>query len=83
MSINEKACVYAALILHDEGLEITAEKLTTIIEAAGLEVDAIWPKIFAKALAGKDVGAFLFNIGSAGPAVAGYVILPSAFLLVL
>lgn len=71
MSLSEKACVYAALILQDEGLEITADKMTAIIEAAGLEVEPIWPTIFAKALAGKDLGAFLMNVGSAGPAVAG------------
>ena len=33
-------------------------------------MEGIWPSIFAKALAGKDVGAFLMNVGSAGPAVA-------------
>ncbi|KAI8912832.1 putative 60S acidic ribosomal protein P1 [Gorgonomyces haynaldii] len=70
MSTAELACVYAALILQDEGLEITADKLQKLIEAAGLEVEGIWPTIFAKALEGKDVGAFLFNVGSAGPAVA-------------
>ncbi|KAI8924286.1 60s acidic ribosomal protein-domain-containing protein [Entophlyctis helioformis] len=71
MSTAELACTYAALILADEGLEITADKLSALIEAAGLEVEAIWPTIFAKALAGKDVNAFLFNVGSgAGAAPA-------------
>ncbi|KAI8894974.1 60s acidic ribosomal protein-domain-containing protein [Globomyces pollinis-pini] len=73
LSLNEAACVYAALILQDEGLEITADKLTSLISAAGLEVEPIWPSIFAKALAGKDLGALLFNVGAAGGAapVAG------------
>ncbi|EGF80700.1 hypothetical protein BATDEDRAFT_10993 [Batrachochytrium dendrobatidis JAM81] len=70
LSTSEAACVYAALILHDEGLEITADKLSTLIGAAGLEVEPIWPSIFAKALAGKDIGALLFNVGAgAAPAV--------------
>ncbi len=70
LSTNEAACVYAALILQDEGLEITADKLSAIIEAAGLQVDSIWPSIFAKALAGKDLGALLFNVGAGGAAAA-------------
>ncbi|KAI8843601.1 60s acidic ribosomal protein-domain-containing protein [Chytridium lagenaria] len=70
LSTNEAALVYAALILHDDGVEISADKLTTLIEAAGIEIEAIWPNLFAKALAGKDIGAFLFNVGS-GPAAGG------------
>ena len=70
LTTNEAACVYAALILQDEGLEITADKLSALIEAAGLQVDSIWPSIFAKALAGKDLGALLFNVGASGGAAA-------------
>ena len=66
MSTYEAACVYAALILHDDGVEITAEKMSALIEAAGVEIEPIWPTLFAKALAGKDIGAFLFNVGSSG-----------------
>jgi large subunit ribosomal protein LP1 len=68
LSTNEAACVYAALILHDEGVEITADKMSALIDAAGVEVEPIWPTLFAKALAGKDVGALLFNVGSGAAA---------------
>merc|ERR1711907_830572 len=71
LSKEEKGelCVsYAALMLHDDGLEITAEKLKAIIKASGNEVEPYWPMLFAKALKGQDVGALLSNIGSAGPA---------------
>ena len=70
LSTNEAACVYAALILQDEGIEITVEKLTTLIAAAGVEVEPIWPSIFAKALQGKDLEGLLFNVGSGGAAAA-------------
>ncbi|KAJ9439396.1 60S acidic ribosomal protein P1 [Diplonema papillatum] len=30
MSTDELACTYAALILHDEGLEISADKITSL-----------------------------------------------------
>ncbi|OUM65538.1 hypothetical protein PIROE2DRAFT_7469 [Piromyces sp. E2] len=72
MSDSEAACVYAALILQDEGIDVSVEMLEKIISASGLAVENIYPKIFAKALEGKDIKDFLFNIGSAGAApVAG------------
>merc|ERR1712028_231464 len=64
---KDELCVsYAALMLHDDDLEINAEKLTKIIKASGNEVEPYWPMLFAKALKGQDVGALLANIGSAG-----------------
>lgn len=75
LSINEAACVYSALILQDEGLEISADKMTALIDAAGLEVESIWPSIFAKALAGKDLESLLFNVGSGGSAGGTFKVL--------
>ncbi|KAL7749500.1 Cytoplasmic tRNA 2-thiolation protein 2 [Sorochytrium milnesiophthora] len=68
-SVSEKAVVYAALILHDDGVEITADKLTTLIKAANVDVEPIWASLFAKALQGKNLDDLLSNVGS-GPAVA-------------
>ncbi|KAJ5215045.1 60S acidic ribosomal protein P1 [Penicillium chermesinum] len=71
MSAPELATSYAALILADDGIEITAEKLQTLITAAKVpEIEPIWASIFAKALEGKDVKELLTNVGSAGPAAA-------------
>ena len=41
-----------------------SDKLASLISAAGVEVEPIWPNLFAKALEGKDIGSFLFNVGS-------------------
>merc|ERR1711977_546558 len=72
---DELCCSYAALMLHDDGVEITAEKLTKVIKASGNEVQAYWPMLFAKALKEANIGDLLTNIGSAsgdgGPAAAG------------
>ncbi|PHH52144.1 60S acidic ribosomal protein P1 [Ceratocystis fimbriata CBS 114723] len=71
MSSAELASSYAALILADEGLEITADKLRTLISAAGIsDVEPIWTQLFAKALEGKDVKELLTNVGSGGAAAA-------------
>jgi len=63
MSNSELATGYAALILADEGLDITADKLLTLTKSAGVEVEAIWAQLFAKALEGKDVKDMLLNVG--------------------
>jgi large subunit ribosomal protein LP1 len=63
MSNAELATGYAALILADEGIEITADKLQTLTKAAGIEVESIWSSLFAKALEGKDVKDLLLNVG--------------------
>ncbi|KAI5289512.1 60S acidic ribosomal protein P1 [Ascosphaera acerosa] len=68
MSSAELACSYAALILADDNVEITAEKLQTLIKAANVDVEPIWSSIFAKALEGKNVKDILTNVGSAGAA---------------
>lgn len=67
--VAQLACTYAALILYDDGQDITSDKLATLISAAGVQVDSYWPKLFAKAVAGKDISQY-FNFGgsSAGSA---------------
>ncbi|PWY76425.1 hypothetical protein BO94DRAFT_499049 [Aspergillus sclerotioniger CBS 115572] len=71
MSTAELACSYAALILADDGLEVSAEKIQTLLSAAKVpEVEPIWTSIFAKALEGKDIKDLLTNVGSAGSAAA-------------
>jgi large subunit ribosomal protein LP1 len=73
MASPELAASYAALILADDGVEITSDKLQTLIKAANVEgVEPIWTSIFAKALDGKDIKDLLTNVGSGGGApVAG------------
>ncbi|OBT86377.1 hypothetical protein VE02_03816 [Pseudogymnoascus sp. 03VT05] len=71
MSNAELATSYAALILADDGVDITAEKLQTLITAAKVaDIEPIWTSLFAKALEGKDVKDLLLNVGSGGGAPA-------------
>ncbi|KAJ9642351.1 60S acidic ribosomal protein P1 [Coniosporium apollinis] len=71
MSNAELATSYAALILADDGVDITADKLQTLIKAANVQdVEPIWTTLFAKALEGKDVKDLLMNVGSGGGAAA-------------
>merc|ERR1712141_389373 len=61
---SEQACTYAALILQDEGLEISADNLQKLIKAAGISVEPFWPGLFAQALSSCNVAELITNIGS-------------------
>merc|ERR1712170_225482 len=63
---DELCCSYAALMLHDDGLDITSEKLSAVIKASGNTVEPYWPMLFAKALKSQDIGNLLTQIASAG-----------------
>merc|ERR1712151_1446281 len=65
---DELCCSYAALMLHDDGVEITAEKLSKVIKDSGNTVEPYWPMLFAKALKSADIGDMLTQVASAGPA---------------
>lgn len=68
MSINpETAVSYAALILADEGVEITTDKLQALLEAAGVEIEPIWSTIFVKALKDKNIKEIVTTIEMSGP----------------
>lgn len=54
-----------ALILADDGLEVTADNITAICKAANVEVEAYWPALFAKLFAKRSVESLLSNVGSA------------------
>lgn len=70
---TETALSYAALILADAEIEISADKLITLTEAANIPVESIWADIYAKALEGQDLKDLLvnFSAGAAAPAAAG------------
>jgi large subunit ribosomal protein LP1 len=70
MTASELACVYSALILHDDGLAVTADKIQKLITAANVDVEPFWPGLFAKALENQDLGALISGAGAAAPAAS-------------
>ncbi|XP_071721788.1 large ribosomal subunit protein P1-like isoform X1 [Rutidosis leptorrhynchoides] len=65
---GELACTYAVLILHDEGIPITAEKVATLVKAANVPVESYWPSLFAKFAASRNVDDLIMNVGSSASA---------------
>ncbi|OBS63978.1 hypothetical protein A6R68_07483, partial [Neotoma lepida] len=64
------ACIYSALILHDNEVTVMEDKINALIKAAGVNVESFWPGLFAKALANVNIGSLICNIGPGGPAPA-------------
>ncbi|KIK81205.1 hypothetical protein PAXRUDRAFT_35940 [Paxillus rubicundulus Ve08.2h10] len=70
MASIELAATYAALILADEGIEITSDKILALTSAADIDLEPIWATLLAKALEGKDIKDLLSNVGAGGGAPA-------------
>ncbi|PWA13745.1 60S acidic ribosomal protein P1 [Artemisia annua] len=65
MSVGECACTYACLILHDDGITITAEKIVELLRAENVSVESYWPGLFAKLCEKKNLDELIMNIGAA------------------
>ncbi|PNT04089.1 hypothetical protein POPTR_014G105400v4 [Populus trichocarpa] len=68
MSGSELACTYAALILFDENISITAEKIATLVKAANVQIESYWPGLFAKLAEKRNIEDLIMNVGSGGGA---------------
>ena len=81
----ELACVYAALLIHDDGQEITAEKIRQILEVLGIQLESYWIDLFATYFQTHNIADLIQNVNfggsssaSAGAAVATTEAAPAA-----
>lgn len=68
---DELCCVYASLLLADENLEITADKINKIVAVSGNQVDGYYPEFFERFFKNTNLNTLLTSIGSAGVPAAG------------
>ncbi|KAF5765718.1 putative ribosomal protein L12 family [Helianthus annuus] len=77
MAVSELACTYASLILHDDGIAITAEKIATLVSAANVSIESYWPSLFAKLCEKKNLDDLVMNVGAGGGGAAVAVAAPA------
>uniref|UniRef100_A0A4X2LLH3 Large ribosomal subunit protein P1 n=1 Tax=Vombatus ursinus TaxID=29139 RepID=A0A4X2LLH3_VOMUR len=70
MAISELTSIYSALILHDNEVTVTEDKINALIKAAGVNVEPFWPGLFAKALSNVNIASLICKVGVGGPAPA-------------
>ena len=68
---GEMMVALAALCLHDDKAEISAENISKIVKSAGGNVAPYWPSLFAGLLKDKDVSELLMSAGSSGSSAGG------------
>ncbi|KAF8008362.1 hypothetical protein BT93_K2131 [Corymbia citriodora subsp. variegata] len=77
MATGELACTYAVLILHDDGIPVTAEKIATVVKAANVSIESYWPGLFAKLAEKRNIDDLVTNVGSGGGAAPIAVAAPA------
>ncbi|ONK80030.1 uncharacterized protein A4U43_C01F13030 [Asparagus officinalis] len=65
MSMGDVACSYAALILHDEGIPITADKISTLVKGANIQIESYWAPLFRQRCS--RTGALMISSRGIGP----------------
>jgi len=62
----ELACTFAALILHDDGLKVDGDSIGKLLQAANVQIEPYWPKMYASMLANKKIGDLIAASASGG-----------------
>ncbi|KAJ0964147.1 hypothetical protein J5N97_029269 [Dioscorea zingiberensis] len=70
MAAGDVAISYACLILYDDGIPITAEKLNTLVKAANVHVEPYWAPLFVKLLEKRNVDDLILSCASGGGGAA-------------
>lgn len=52
--------------MHDDGQEITEDKINAVVKGAGITIEPYWANLFAKFLASKPVEELISNVGGVG-----------------
>merc|ERR1711974_353586 len=63
---DQMACVFATLLLHDDGQEVSEENVKKVLAAAGLKVQPYWPALFLKAIQGRSIDSLLTTGSGSG-----------------
>merc|ERR1719356_1246097 len=63
---DELLCTYAALVLHDDGADVTPDAMNALIKASGCSVEAYWPSLMSKMVNNVGMDSLFASGGGAG-----------------
>ncbi|PON97214.1 60S acidic ribosomal protein [Trema orientale] len=66
MSVAELACSYALMILYDDGIPITADKISALVKSANVDIEGYWYGLFAKLAEKRNIEDLILNAGASG-----------------
>ncbi|RDY10911.1 60S acidic ribosomal protein P1-3, partial [Mucuna pruriens] len=66
MDSGVQGCILSILILHDEEIPVTAEKINALLKAACVSAESYWPSLFAKLAQNRNIEDLILNAGSGG-----------------
>ena len=52
--------------MHDDGQEITEDKINAVVKGAGITIEPYWASLFSKFLQSKPVEELISNVGGGG-----------------
>ena len=66
MASPELACVYAALILNDDKIDITSDKIISILNSANVKIESYWIDLFVQYFKNHDISELIkgTNLGN-------------------
>jgi large subunit ribosomal protein LP1 len=78
MASADLAVVYAALILEDDGIPITGDKIRKLLAAANVTVEGYWVDLFVEYFKNNDIASLLAGTALGGAGGGGGAAAPSA-----
>uniref|UniRef100_A0A5F8GS87 Large ribosomal subunit protein P1 n=1 Tax=Monodelphis domestica TaxID=13616 RepID=A0A5F8GS87_MONDO len=62
MAVSQLTCIYSYLILHNDEVMVTQDKINALIKVAGVNVEPFWPGLFVKGPNDVNIGSLICNI---------------------
>lgn len=65
--MSEFTCIYLVLILHNDEVMVTEDKINAFIKAAHVNADHFWLGLFTKVLVNVNIRSLMYNAGGPAP----------------
>ncbi|KAJ6255271.1 60S ACIDIC ribosomal protein P1 [Anaeramoeba flamelloides] len=64
--ITEKAIIYSALMLHDDEIKVTSEKIQNVLKSANIQFESYMVDMYVRFFENNEIGNLISSGGSVG-----------------